>query len=68
MSAVQSRHSSDRKLFVRTQPAKYLASLLICNVVQSFGGIVNIVWLVENRVYVGVSCTAQAALKQLGNV
>ena len=68
VSALQSRHSSDRKLFVRTQVAKYLISLLICNLVQAVGGILSISWLAENRVYVGVACTAQGALKQIGNV
>ena len=66
MSLVQS--SRDQPVFVRTQLAKYLSSLLLCNLVQGFGGLLNIAWLVENRLYVGVACTAQGVLKQIGNV
>jgi hypothetical protein len=58
----------DKTVFARTQIAKYLSSLLLCNLIQAFGGLLNIAWLVENRIYVGVTCTAQAALKQIGNV
>jgi len=58
----------DKTVFVRTQIAKFLSSLLLCNIVQAIGGLLNIAWLVENRVYVGVTCTAQGVLKQIGNV
>jgi len=58
----------DKTVFVRTQIAKFLSSLLLCNIVQAVGGLLNIAWLVENRIYVGVTCTAQGALKQIGNV
>jgi len=68
MSAVHTRRSSDRTPFVSTQPAKYLCSLLICNVVQAVGGLLNITWIVEARIYVGVACTAQGVTKQIGNV
>ena len=63
---MQSR--GDNTVFARTQIAKYLVSLLLCNIVQSVGGLLNIAWLVEKSIYVGVTCTAQAALKQIGNV
>jgi len=55
-------------LFVHTKVAKYLTSLLICNLVQALGGILGIPWIAAGRVYVGAACTAQAALKQIGNV
>jgi hypothetical protein len=58
----------DKTVFARTQIAKYLSSLLLCNLIQAVGGLLNIAWLVENHIYVGVTCTAQAALKQIGNV
>jgi hypothetical protein len=63
---MQSRR--DKTVFVRTQIAKFLCSLLLCNIIQAVGGLLNIAWLVENRIYVGVTCSAQAALKQIGNV
>ena len=64
---MQSR-AGDKTVFVRTQMAKYLCSLLICNLVQACGGLLNIAWLVENRIHVGMACTTQATLKQIGNV
>jgi hypothetical protein len=66
MSLMQSR--CDKSVFIRTKIAKFLCSLLLCNIVQAVGGLLNIAWLVENRLYVGVTCSAQAALKQIGNV
>ena len=68
MSAVLSRRSSDEKSFIRTQVAIYFVSLLICNFAQAIGGLLNIIWLVEDRVYIGAACTAQAVIKQIGNV
>lgn len=68
VSVARARRSSDHTHFVRSHIAKYFVSLLICNIVQSFGGILNIPWIIENRVYSGAACTAQGALKQLGNV
>ena len=65
---MRSRRSSDTTLFVRTHVAKYFASLLLCNLVQAIGGLLNIPWVVERRVYVGGACTAQAVVKQIGNV
>jgi hypothetical protein len=65
---VRSRRSSDKTLFVRTHVAVYFFSLLVCNLAQAIGGLFNIPWIVESRVYVGMACTAQAAFKQIGNV
>lgn len=63
---MQSR--GDKTAFVRTQIAKYLISLLLCNLIQAIGGLLNIAWLAEKSIYLGLTCTAQAALKQIGNV
>jgi len=68
VSAVQSRRSLDKTLFVRAQVAIYFVSLLICNLVQAIGGLLSTAWLVEGGVYVGVACTAQAVSLQIGNV
>ncbi len=65
---MQSRHSPDNTLFVRTHVAKYFVSLLMCNLLQSIGGLLNIPFISENRVHTGVGCTVQGFLKQLGNV
>lgn len=68
VSVVQSRRSSDKTLFIRTQGAIYFSSLLLCNLIQSTGGLVNIAWIVRGGVHASAACTAQAALKQIGNV
>jgi hypothetical protein len=68
VSAVRSRRSSDKTLFVRTHVAIYFVSLLMCNLIQSVGGLLNIRWVIVNRVYSGAVCTTQGVLKQFGNV
>ena len=68
MSAVRSRRSSDKALFVRTQVARYFLSLLICNLVQAVGTLFNLAWFVDGRVEIGTACTAQATITELGNV
>ena len=68
ISAFQSRRASDKSPFVRTQVAIYFVSLLICNLFQAIGGLFSIAWIVEDHVYAGAACTAQAILKQMGSV
>ena len=68
MSVVRSRRSSDQTLFVRTHVAIFFFSLLICDLIQGIGALLNIPWIVERRAYIGSICTAQATIKQIGNV
>jgi len=68
LSAIRSRRSFDKTLFIRTHVATYFISLLICNLDQAIGGLLNIPWVVAGRVYSGVACTAQGLIKQFGNV
>src|SRR5258706_13927606 len=68
VSAVRTRRSSSKTLFVRTHIAIYFVSLLICNLDQAIGGIMNIPWIVAGGIYSGVTCTTQGVIKQLGNV
>ena len=65
---VRNRRSSDEKLFVRTHVAIYFFSLLICNLIQAIGALFNIAWIVEERVYTGTVCTAQAVIEQTASV
>ena len=65
---VRSRRSSDQTLFVRTHVAIFFFCLLICDLFQGIGALLNIPWIVEQRAYIGPVCTAQAAVKQIGNV
>lgn len=68
MSVARSRRSADETLFVLTHAAKFFLALLVCNFAQAIGALFGIAWLVEQRVYVGGICTAQAAFKQIGSV
>lgn len=40
----------------------------MCNIIQSIGGLMSIPWIIKNRVYSSVTCTAQAVVKEIGNV
>jgi len=69
MSAIRSRrHSPAEKPFVRTHIGMYFFSLLICNLAQALGAILNIPWIVEKRIYLGTVCAAQATIQQIGGV
>ena len=68
ISAMLCGQSSTETPFVRTHVAIYFISLLICNLVQGVGALLNIPWILNRRVYIGPLCTAQAAIKQFGNV
>ena len=65
---VQSRRSPNKTHFVRTNVAIYFVSLIICNLGQAVAGLLNIPWVVANRIYSGVACTAQGVIKQFGSV
>ena len=67
-SATRSRGSSAETPFVRTYVAVYFLSLLLCNLAQAIGALLNIPWIVEKRVYIGTLCTTQATIQQIGNV
>ncbi len=41
-------------------------SLLVFDIVQSSGGILNIRWINDGVVTTGAYCTAQGAIKQIG--
>ena len=68
VSVVRSRRSSDQTLFVRTHVAMYFFCLLFCDFFQGIGALLNIPWIVDKRAYIGSVCTAQATIKQFGNV
>ena len=68
MSAVPSSHSSDESPFARTHIGRYFLSLLMCNLVQGIGAVLNFPWMVEGRVYVGRTCAAQATINRIGGV
>jgi hypothetical protein len=65
MSAVRSRHSTGEMPFVRTHIGIYFLSLLICNLAQAIGALLNISWSAENA---GGICKVQAIIEQIGSV
>lgn len=58
----------NHKMFVRTHAAIFLVCLLLCDTLQGLGSIMNLPWILNNRAFIGPMCTAQAAIKQTGNV
>ncbi|KAJ2931304.1 hypothetical protein H1R20_g5841, partial [Candolleomyces eurysporus] len=68
LSAWNTRHSTDRFLFVRTNAAAYFISLMVCWLIQSIGSIMDSHWLKDNTIIPGSFCTAQGALKHVADV
>ncbi|KAJ6602196.1 hypothetical protein B0H10DRAFT_2230302 [Mycena sp. CBHHK59/15] len=59
LSAFNTRSSLDQHLFVRTHVAAYFISLLLCDLVQAIGSILNAKWVGEMAVGVGNICVLQ---------
>ncbi|KAJ6497820.1 hypothetical protein C8R45DRAFT_984363 [Mycena sanguinolenta] len=55
-------------LFVRTHVAAYFISLLMADLIQSIGSIMNAKWVREMTVSTGDACTLQGILKQTADV
>ncbi|KAF7298131.1 Git3 domain-containing protein [Mycena chlorophos] len=68
LSAFNTRTSLDQHLFVRTHVAAYFISLLISDLFQAIGSIMNARWIQDAVVETGSLCTAQAVFKQLADV
>ncbi|KAJ7072550.1 hypothetical protein C8F01DRAFT_1243594 [Mycena amicta] len=68
LSAFNTRSSIDQHLFVRTHVAAYFISLLISDLIQAIGSILNARWIHDLAVEVGPLCTAQGVLKQIADV
>ncbi|KDQ17849.1 hypothetical protein BOTBODRAFT_171563 [Botryobasidium botryosum FD-172 SS1] len=46
----------------------YFACLMVADLIQAIGSILNLTWVVRGVVNPGVACTVQAVFKQLGDV
>jgi len=57
-----------RKWSLETHVHYYFLNLLIFDLTASVGGLLNIKWVVDAQVTEGSCCTAQGALKQIGDV
>ena len=68
MSAIRSIRSPDEHKFIRTHVAAYFFSLLLCDLAQGIGALLNTRWIAQGGLEVGSFCTAQAVIKQTGNV
>ena len=68
ISAYRTKGSPDDHVFVRTHVAAYFVSLLLCDLTQGIGSIVNIAWIRNGGVINNGLCVAQGAIKQTGNV
>ncbi|KII92027.1 hypothetical protein PLICRDRAFT_172183 [Plicaturopsis crispa FD-325 SS-3] len=68
MSAFNTRASEDKNLFVRTHVAAYFVSLLIGDLLQAVGSIMNAKWYEAMAVTADDFCTAQGAIKQAADV
>ncbi|KAJ6529626.1 hypothetical protein B0H19DRAFT_1332690 [Mycena capillaripes] len=56
-------------LFVRSQVAAYFISLLLSDLIQTIGSIINVRWIGDRAVVVGSLCTVQVGvLKQIADV
>ncbi|EPQ60547.1 hypothetical protein GLOTRDRAFT_135219 [Gloeophyllum trabeum ATCC 11539] len=66
--AVKIIPGSSRKWRTGTHVHFYFLSLLVSDLIQAIGGIMDIRWIVKSNVEGGSFCTAQGALKQIGDV
>ncbi|KIP12487.1 hypothetical protein PHLGIDRAFT_124026 [Phlebiopsis gigantea 11061_1 CR5-6] len=67
-SAATIRRNAVKKWTVTTHVHWYFLSLLVSEMIQAIGGIINVKWVVEAEVTEGNVCTAQGVLKQFGDV
>lgn len=68
ISAYRTKGSRDDHVFVRTHVAAYFVSLLLCDLAQGIGSLINIAWISNGGVTNNSLCVAQGAIKQTGNV
>ncbi|KAF8185602.1 hypothetical protein K438DRAFT_2155481 [Mycena galopus ATCC 62051] len=71
LSAFNTRSWSSHQhphLFVRTHVAAYFISLLLSDLIQAIGSILNARWIRDMAVAVGDTCTLQGVLKQTADV
>ncbi|KAE9408212.1 hypothetical protein BT96DRAFT_26796 [Gymnopus androsaceus JB14] len=67
-SAVTIKHGASRTWNVSTHVHYYFVNLLVFDLIQAIGGIIDVKWVAEAGVTEGALCTAQGILKQMGDV
>ncbi|KAI0352341.1 hypothetical protein OH77DRAFT_800663 [Trametes cingulata] len=68
VSAYNTRKLNSSGLFVRSHVAAYFVCMLLCEVVQTVGSIMNVRWYNQMAVTYEPYCTAQGVLKQFSDV
>ncbi|KAI0259228.1 hypothetical protein BC834DRAFT_641977 [Gloeopeniophorella convolvens] len=68
ISAFNTRYVKNPNMFVRTHVASYFVSLLVCDLLQAIGSIMNSAWVRQHAVTFGGLCTAQGAIKHIADV
>lgn len=67
-SVVTIKKGATRKWHVSTHVHYYFVNLLVCDLTQAIGSIMNVKWVVESRVVEGPLCTTQGIIKQIADV
>lgn len=67
-SAFKTRSSLDQHLFIRTHCAAYFISLLLMDLLQATGSLMNARWIAYGGVTAGDYCTVQAIIKTASDV
>ncbi|KIP11516.1 hypothetical protein PHLGIDRAFT_114372 [Phlebiopsis gigantea 11061_1 CR5-6] len=68
LSAWNTRRSVNPHMFVRSHAAAYLVSLLVCDLFQAVGSLMNARWVADRAVEFGPFCQAQGVMKQIADV
>lgn len=68
ISAFNTRMVKDPNMFVRTHVVFYFISLLLSDMLQAIGSIMNSAWVTEQAVIYDSLCTAQGVIKQTADV
>ncbi|KIM61799.1 hypothetical protein SCLCIDRAFT_855764 [Scleroderma citrinum Foug A] len=67
-SAFAIQRNASRRWSTETHVHYYFLNLLLCDLILSVGGLLNIKWIIEAGVYPGALCTVQGGLRQIGAV
>ncbi|KAH9012904.1 hypothetical protein EDB85DRAFT_1900043 [Lactarius pseudohatsudake] len=68
ISAFNTRMVKNPNMFVRTHVVFYFISLLLSDILQAIGSIMNSAWVTEQAVIYDSLCTAQGVIKQTADV
>ncbi|THH00148.1 hypothetical protein EW026_g2346 [Hermanssonia centrifuga] len=68
LSAWNTRKSQNPQMFVRSHAAAYLVSLLLCDLIQALGSLMNAKWYMNHAVEFDSFCVAQGVVKHISDV